>query len=393
MTDVLYLAWQYIRFHRWKTTILVLSVTLIMYLPVGLNVLVEQSARQLTARASATPLLVGAKGSPLELTLNSLYFDADTPALTNAGEAETIRVSGLAKSIPLYVRFRVRNQPIVGTTLEYFTYRGLQFAAGRQFAMIGEAVLGAHAARELGVSVGDSIISSPETVFDLAGVYPLKMQVVGILEPVMTADDNAVFVDLKTSWIMQGLGHGHQDLSAASAATSVIKNEGGEIIANAAVVQYNEITPDNIDSFHFHGSNDDFPLTGIIAVPNDRKSGVLLLGRYTGDNKTSQIVQPETVVSDLLGTVFTVRQFVIFAVSIVGVATFATTILVFLLSLRLRRRERLTLFKIGGANLAITGVLLAEVISVVVLSALLATGLTLATQKFGADVIRLFILI
>jgi hypothetical protein len=84
---------------------------------------------------------------------------------------------------------------------------------------------------------------------------------------------------------------------------------------------------------------------------------------------------------------------VIFAVSIVGVATLATAILVFLLSLRLRRRERLTLFKIGGANPAITGVLLAEVISVVVLSALLATGLTLVTQKFGADVIRLFILI
>ena len=61
-------------------------------------------------------------------------------------------------------------------------------------------------------------------------------------------------------------------------------------------------------------------------------------------------------------------------------------------TLRLRRRERLTLFKIGGARPAITGILLAEVIGVVMLSAFLAAGLTLATRQFGADIIRLFLI-
>ena len=61
MLDVLYLAWRYLAYHRFKTAILVASVTLIIYLPIGLNVLVSQSAEQLTARAEATPLLVGAK--------------------------------------------------------------------------------------------------------------------------------------------------------------------------------------------------------------------------------------------------------------------------------------------------------------------------------------------
>ncbi len=392
MTDILYLAWRYLSFHRWKTTILVLSVTLIVFLPVGLNVLVEQSAAQLTARAETTPLLMGAKGSPLELTLNSLYFDGTTPPPMRHAEVENIRTTGLAQPIPLHVRFAVRRHPVVGTALDYFTYRGLRFAVGRQFAVIGEAVLGAKAAQDMGVRVDDSIISSPETVFDLAGAYPLKMRVVGVLEPAMTADDNAVFVDLKTSWIMQGLGHGHQDLRSADAVSGVMQDENGEIVANASVVQYNEITPDNIGDFHFHGSDDEFPITAVIAVPNDRKSGVLLLGRFEGDDQAGQIVQPSEVIEELLGTVFTVRQFVIFAVGIVGIATLATTVLVFLLSLRLRRRERLTLFKIGGAKSAITGILLAEVIGVVMLSAFLAAGLTLATRQFGADIIRLFLI-
>jgi putative ABC transport system permease protein len=391
MINTLYLAWRYLAFHRWKTTILVLSVTLIIFLPVGLNVLVEESATQLTARAGSTPLVVGAKGSRLELTLNSLYFDGAIPAPLDFSEAAKLRATGLAQSIPLNVRFRVRSQPVVGTTLDYFRFRGLSVASGRPLVTLGEAVLGAAAARELGVGVGDAVISSPETVFDLAGVYPLKMQVVGILAPTMTADDNAVFVDLKTSWIMQGLGHGHQDLQATEAADYVISSSDKEIVANAAVVQYNEITAENINSFHFHGNDTDFPLTAVLAVPNDQKSGVLLLGRFEGDEFGSQIVRPTDVIAELLGTVFTVRQFVVFAVAVVGIATLATTILVFLLSLRLRRRERLTLFKIGAARPAVNAILLAEVIGVIVVSGVLATGLTLATRAYGTDVIRLFL--
>ena len=72
MSHILYLAWRYLVFHRFKTVILVSSITLILYLPVGLRVLVDQSSRQLTSRAEATPLIVGSKGSPLELVLNSL---------------------------------------------------------------------------------------------------------------------------------------------------------------------------------------------------------------------------------------------------------------------------------------------------------------------------------
>ncbi|MFW2404509.1 MAG: ABC transporter permease [Gammaproteobacteria bacterium] len=388
MKDLLYLVWRYVAFHRWKTAILALSITLIIYLPVGLNVLVDQSAEQLTARAHATPLLVGAKGSPLELVLSSLYFDADTPALSRFGDVRRVRETGLAEPVPLYVRYAVRNQPVVGTTLEYFEFRELQIAEGRVMGLLGEAVLGAMAARELDVRAGDSIVSSPENVFDLAGVYPLKMRVVGVLAPAFSADDDAVFVDLKTSWIMEGLGHGHQNLASAEAAAAVLKRDGNRIVANAAVVQYNEITDDNIDSFHFHGDHGGFPITAVLAVPRDQKSAVILQGRFEGAEDASQIVRPVDVVEELLGTVLTIRQFVVAAVVIVGTATLATAILVFMLSLRLRRRERVTLFKIGGSRQAVAGLLMAEIAAVAVVSGALAAVLTLLTRYYGADLIR-----
>ena len=55
MSSVLYLAWRYLAYHRYKTAVLVLSITLILYIPTGLRVLVRQSEQQLTARAEATP--------------------------------------------------------------------------------------------------------------------------------------------------------------------------------------------------------------------------------------------------------------------------------------------------------------------------------------------------
>jgi len=391
VTDILYLIWHYLVFHRWKTVILITSITLIIYLPVGLNVLVDQSSAQLTARAAATPLLVGARGSPLELTLNSLYFESATPVLGRYREVERIRSAGLAAPIPLYVRFNVRGHPIVGTTLEYFDFRALHIDRGRAMALLGEAVLGAAVARELGIGPGDSIVSSPENVFDLAGIYPLKMQVVGVLTPAFTADDAAIFVDLKTTWIMAGLGHGHQDLQSPDAASTVLERDGNKIIANASVVQYNEITADNIDSFHFHGDNAEFPVSAVLAIPSDRKSGVILQGRYEAEDESSQIVKPKDVVTELLDTILTIQQFVIAAVVIIGSATVATAVLVFMLSARLRRRELLTLFKIGGARSTVTGLLLGEVLVVIVASIALATILTAMTGWFGADLIRAFL--
>jgi putative ABC transport system permease protein len=370
VNGVLYLAWRYLAYNRWKTTILVGSIMLIIYLPVGLNVVVEQSGEHLNARAEATPLLVGVRGSPLELTLNSLYFSLDTPEMTSFAEATSITESGLAEAIPMYVRFKSREQPIVGTSFEYFAFRGLTLADGRMPVLLGEAVLGATAAEALGVGVGDAVVSSPETAFDLAGIYPLKMNIVGVLEPSFTS------------------GHGHQDLADPAARSAVLNRTEENIVANASLVQFNEITADNIESFHFHGNLDGYPLTGVIAVPNDDKSGVILMGRYLDSEVNNQIVRPRDVVEELLDTILTIQQFIVAAVFIVAVATIATAALVFLLSLRLRRREIDTIGKIGGGRWHVASMLLAEIIIVLLMGGVLAAGLTALTWQYGSAIVE-----
>jgi putative ABC transport system permease protein len=156
-------------------------------------------------------------------------------------------------------------------------------------------------------------------------------------------------------------------------------------------VQYNEITPDNIDSFHFHGDPAPYPLSAVIAVPHDEKSGVLLLGRYQS-NEAIQLVRPITVMDELLDTILTVQSYVVAAVVILGVATIATAGLVFWLSLRLRRREIETMVKIGGSRGSVASIVVSEIVVVLLTSFALAGGLTLLTSRFGSEAIRTFLL-
>jgi putative ABC transport system permease protein len=388
MRDILYMAGRYLAYNRIKTTILILSITLIVFLPAGLKILVRQSAESLTSRAEATPLIIGAKGSPLELVLNSLYFEAAIPAKMTFSESQRITKSKLANAIPLYTRFKARKFPIVGTTIDYFTFRALEVYKGRKMAVLGECVLGSDVATRLKLEPGQYIISSPESVFDIAGVYPLKLKVVGILAPTGTPDDRIVLVDLKTAWIIEGLAHGHQELANAE----ILERKGNVTIANASVMQFNEITPENIDSFHFHGDTSGFPITAVVAVPNDKKSGTLLQGKYLGDDERVQIVKPAAVMDELLGTVLTVQNYVVAAVVVIGFSTLMTAVLVFMLSHRLRKREIEAMHRIGGSKARVLGLLSTEITVVLLIGFICAGLLTLTASQFGAQLIRLFIL-
>ena len=388
MKSVLYMAWRYLASHSLKAVVLISSIALIGYIPVGLRVLVRQSQLQLTWRAEATPLLIGAKGSPLELALNSLYFSSDVPETMQFSEVRRVAESGLAMPIPLYVRFYSQSDPIVGTTLDYFELRRLTVASGRQMTRLGDCVIGAEVARARSIVPGGHILSSPESVFDLAGVYPLKMRVAGVLAISDSPDDHAIFVDVKTAWIIQGLAHGHADLSRPEAAAAVLRRQGDRIIANASVVQFNEITDENIDSFHFHGDLADFPITSVVAAPHSRKSAAILMGRYLGAEQRLQILQPVDVIDELLATVFTVQHFVVAALVVTAAATLAVAALVFLLSVQLRRREIETMVKIGGARKRIAAILASEILLVLMMGVAIAGALTWATSSFAAEIIR-----
>jgi putative ABC transport system permease protein len=389
MLDSFYIAWKYIQYNRIKTAVLVACITLISFLPFALQLLLNESERQLMSRAVKTPLAVGKKGSALDLVMNTLYFGDDVPELMTMAASDRITDADLALAVPMYVRFKARGNPIVGTTLDYFDFRDLEIADGRQMAVLGDCVLGAMVAESLALKPGDSLVSSPESLFDLAGVYPLKMKVVGILEKSHTSDDLAVFVDLKTAWIIQGLGHGHQDVTKLKDPTLVLKRTESNVAATAKLFHYTEITEKNMASFHFHGNLSAYPISAVIAVPYDAKSGTILRGRYLSKEETQQIVKPEEVIDGLLQNIFRIKNVLDAVIAVVALATVLAVILVFTLSLRLRQREIETIFKIGCSRMTIAKLIAAEIMIIVVSSAVLCSIMMVAVSSVANDLVRM----
>ncbi|MBW2192872.1 MAG: ABC transporter permease [Deltaproteobacteria bacterium] len=392
MIDSLYIAWKYIRFNKVKTGTLIACITLISFLPVSLQLLLDESEKQLMSRAVSTPLVVGAKGSALDLIMNTLYFSDEVPELITLEASDQVLETDLALPIPVYVRFHARGNPIVGTTLDYFEFRGLKVAEGRSLAVLGDCVAGARVAEQLDLKPGDSLVSSPENLFDLAGVYPLKMRVAGILEKSHTSDDLAVFVDLKTAWVIQGLGHGHEDVTVLKDPTLVLKRTDANVAATAKLFHYTEITKENMDDFHFHGNLVSYPITAVIAVPYDMKSGTILRGRYLSEEATHQIVKPKDVIDGLLQNIFRIKNVLDAVISLVALATILAIVLVFALSLRLRQREIETIFKLGCSRRTIVRLVIAEIFIIILISGFLCGAMVTVVNLFSNDLVRVLII-
>lgn len=386
-SGVIYLGLRYLQRNRIKTLLLIAAFTLVWLLPAGIGLIVAKVEAQLRARAVETPLLLGQAGSPLELVFNGLYFTKPQVATLPLREVDAVAETGFARVIPIYARYTAGAHRIVGTSLDYFDFRRLEVKEGRQLLRLGECVVGAAVAEKNGLEPGDAVISTPGTLFDLAGVYPLKMTVVGVLAPAASPDDKAIFVDLKTAWIIEGLGHGHDNTDELDEDQKIapLTPEDTAVRLNASVVEYNEITPENAERFHFHGDTADYPVTAAIVIPPDERNQALIKGRYTKMGGP-QLVSPAGEMDELFATVFGVQRFVLGLLLAIGLATLAIGALVFLLSYRVREEEFRHLRHLG-ADLATLRALVAFEAGFVILASLLASGVGLFLVHFLAPLV------
>jgi hypothetical protein len=320
--------------------------------------------------------VIGAKGNEFDLTLSSLYFRGQVREPIKAGELDRLRQRGYGLAVPLYVAHSAGRSPVVGTGIESFDARGLRVASGRLPALIGEVVAGAEVARRLRLTIGDEVRSDLRNLYNLAGGYPLLLDVVGTLAPSGGPDDEAFFADVKTAWALDGLFHGHQEVTRDQAINPDAP-EGESLEATAALFLFQEIDDSNRSSFHMHGGAAEAPLTSILVLPKDRRSHDLLLGDYALE-ETLQAVEPVDVVRTVLGIVLRAREGLDAFFLIVAVSTAAFFALVVSLSLRLRAREIALMRRIGSSRGAVATLVGAEIALVVAAAVVLAGAATWA---------------
>lgn len=216
----------------------------------------------------------------------------------------------------------------------------------------------------------------------------MKLRVTGVLAETHTADDDAVFVDLKTAWIIEGIGHGHEDLVKAPD-SALLERQSGNVVANNSVRLYNEVTTENFASFHFHGDPEEFPISSVLVAPHDAKAQAILLGRYQNGQQPVQLVRPLDEMDALLATLFEAERFALVLVSALGLLVLLIAALVFALSFRLRREEFATLEDIGIGRGTLALVKGLEMLLVGIAALLVVGGAYELAIVFGPDLIRL----
>jgi len=200
---LLQLAWSYLRARPLGTLLNVFLLALGVG-TIGFVLIVDgQIGDSLTRDAKGIDLVVGAKGSPIQLMLAGI-FHLDVPT----GNIPLQAAQGLAKdplvrrAIPLSIADSFRGFWILGTSPEYINLYHGEFAAGHGWNGRMEAVLGSTVAARTRLGLGDRFVGS----HGLAEGGPVHgdsvYTVVGVLKPTGTVLDRVVLVNTESIWFV-----------------------------------------------------------------------------------------------------------------------------------------------------------------------------------------------
>ncbi|MCB1796553.1 MAG: ABC transporter permease, partial [Candidatus Competibacteraceae bacterium] len=189
---------------RLTSALVVLAIALSVTLLLGVERLRTQARASFANTLSGTDLIVGARGSPINLLLYSVFRIGDPTNNVNWSGYRTLAADPrVAWTVPLSLGDSHRGFRVLGTDHSYFQHyryarnRPLRLAEGREFEDLFDAVLGAEVAEQLGYRLGQSIVlahGAGQVSFALHEDKPFR--VVGILARTGTPVDQTVHVSL-----------------------------------------------------------------------------------------------------------------------------------------------------------------------------------------------------
>lgn len=171
----------------------------------------KQMDQTIEKNLAGIDLVVGAKGSPLQLILSSVLH-ADYPT-GNIPLADAERIGNhplVEKWIPLALGDSYKGFRIVGAPLDYAELYGAELAQGNWYIDKMDAVIGAKVARVSGLNIGDEFYGV-HGFQDVGHAHDEHIYTVtGILKPGIGVMDNLVLTNIEAVWaVHEGHDHSH----------------------------------------------------------------------------------------------------------------------------------------------------------------------------------------
>ena len=160
-----------------------------------------QLSRQLARDAQGIDLVVGAKGSPLQLILSALYHvDVPTGNVPLAAMDQLRRNRLVAQVIPVSLGDNYRGFRIVGTEPALIEHYGARLAGGGLWTAPMQAVIGSEVARVTQLAVGGALSGTHGLAQGGAVHEEARYEVVGVLAPTGTVLDRLILADKASVW-------------------------------------------------------------------------------------------------------------------------------------------------------------------------------------------------
>jgi len=182
----------------------------------SLVILIDSQVEQALQRdVQGIDLVVGAKGSPLQLILAGVYhLDVPTGNIPLSAVAQ-LRAHPLVETvIPLSLGDSLSGFRIVGTEPAYLDHYGLKPVEGRLWTAPLEAVLGADVADATGLRPGQRFVGSHGLGGGGDEHAEAPYTVVGVLPRSATVLDRLVLTGLESVWAVHEAAHGGASLDA-----------------------------------------------------------------------------------------------------------------------------------------------------------------------------------
>lgn len=209
-----------IKQRKLSASLTIVSTMLGVALVIAILIIKQESEDAFNQTATGYELIVAPKGSPLQVTLNTIYHIGlpvnNMPYKTYELLSNDKRVK---LAIPYVMGDNYKNFRIIGTNekifseFEYQKGKKYTFQTGNSFQKDNEAVIGSDVADKTGLKIGDSFIGSHGIeAYEYAEEHDEhKFIVTGILNKTFTPNDKVIFIPMESVWEMHY--HGQESIT------------------------------------------------------------------------------------------------------------------------------------------------------------------------------------
>lgn len=361
--NLLTLSWKYLSFRPLATGLNVILLAFGLAIITVLLLVQHQFEQKMTRDAAGIDLVVGAKGSPLQLILSSVYHIDFPTGNIKMEEAQRISRSRLVKQvIPLAMGDNVQGLRILGTNHDYLDLYAVKFAAGKAWEKPFEVTLGAESAQILGLKLGDSFSGSHGISVGSHDHDQHAFRVTGILAPSGKVVDRLVLTSIESVWYTHDEeGGAEPDTTAQGEEEPLAVEEGPELGIDP------HLQP--VTARGFPVSDQDREVTTLL-VRYRNPMAAIQLPRMINSGTSMQAASPAFEMSrlfELLGVGISLLQGL--AIALVVIAGLSIFIALYN-SLKERKYDLAILRTLGASRGQLVGLVFLEGISLTILGAI-----------------------